>query len=304
MGGGSAVRQYERRFLQGEPEDTGRKDGCEEAPHKTRSFGEYEVHETGSNEYKLIKAGVAIGVFSEARVEEERILFPLSRGMLLEVSKEGVREIATFEKAVLFGLISSDGSNAYHQKINSKGRHHTDHSTRFYSKDRILIELFDESSMKIYGLTPHHYERKDGLITAAIYSKGVFYDLSDYDVKMGAYEFRVPREHLDYDGKKAYLKGFFSGDGSACIVRRKRLQIRFYSKCKEGLEGLRQILMDLGFHPYETEKDERSDNIRYYFSVPARECKKFMDEIGSFKPEHIEAFREYRRLRGEEAERG
>lgn len=76
MGGGSAVRQYKRRFLQGELKDTGRKDGCEEAPQKLRSFGEYEVRETESDEYKLIKAGVAVGVFSEARVEEDRTLFP------------------------------------------------------------------------------------------------------------------------------------------------------------------------------------------------------------------------------------
>ncbi|MGB9718624.1 MAG: LAGLIDADG family homing endonuclease [Thermoproteota archaeon] len=304
MGGGSAVRQHQRRFLQGEPEDTGRKDECEEALHEERSFGEYEVHETKDGEYELIKETTIIGVFSEARVEEGRILFPLSRGMLLEVSKEGVREIATFEKAVLFGLISSDGSNAYHQKINSKGRHHTDYSTRFYSKDRVLIELFDESFKKMYDMTPHHYERRGGLITAAVYSKSVFYDLSDYDVKIGAYEFRVPQEHLDYEGKRAYLKGFFSGDGSAYIVHGKRFQVRFYSRCKEGLDGLRQILMDLGFHPYEIEKDERSDGIRYYFSVPARECEKFMDEIGSFKPEHIEAFREYRRLKGEKDGKG
>ncbi|MBO3832277.1 MAG: LAGLIDADG family homing endonuclease [Candidatus Brockarchaeota archaeon] len=153
-------------------------------------------------------------------------------------------------------------------------------------------------------MAPYHYERKDGLITAAIYSKGVFYDLSDYDVKIGAYEFKVPQEHLDHEGKRAYLKGFFSGDGSACIVRGKRFQVRFYSRCKEGLNGLRQILMDLGFHPCEIEKDERSGYIRYYFSIPARECEKFMDEIGSFKPGHIEAFREYRRLKGEKDERG
>ncbi|MBO3842218.1 MAG: hypothetical protein FGF48_07365, partial [Candidatus Brockarchaeota archaeon] len=77
MGGGSAVRQYERRFLQGEPEDTGRKDECEEAPQKERSLGEYEVRESESGECELIKGTAVIGVFSEARIEEGRILFPL-----------------------------------------------------------------------------------------------------------------------------------------------------------------------------------------------------------------------------------
>lgn len=306
MGGGSAVKQYKRRFLQGEPEDTGRKDECEEAPHKTRSFGEYEVHETGSNEYKLIKASVTVGVFSEARVEEERILFPLSRGMLLEVSKEGVREIATFEKAVLFGLISSDGSNAYYWRIDSKGRYHSEYSTKLYSENKELIVLFDGLSEKIYGLTPHHHTRKrNGLITAVIYSKGIFYDLSDFGVKIGAYEFRVPREHLNDEGKRAYLKGFFSGDGCVSMDHKGELQIRIYSKCKEGLEGLRQIFMDLNFHPRKIKEDIKLGYITYWFSIPNEEYERFIDEIGSFKPRHIRIFAEYkRRLRGEEAERG
>jgi len=304
MGGGTAVRQHQRRFLQGEPEETGRKERCEEAYWTVKAFEEYKVRETESGEYELIKAGGGVGIFLETRVEKERLLFPLSRGTLLEVSEKGVREIATPEKAALFGLISSDGSNAYYRKINSEGRHHTDYSTRFYSGDRELVELFDKVSEEVYDITPQHYERKDGLITAAIYSKGVFYDLSDYGVKIGAYEFRVPREHLDDEGKRAYLKGFFSGDGSACMIHGKRLQIRFYSKCEEGLEDLRRTLMDLGFHPREVEKDERTGNVRYYFSIPAKEYEKFIDEIGSFKPRHIEAFREYRRLREEKNERG
>ncbi|MEM2688005.1 MAG: LAGLIDADG family homing endonuclease, partial [Thermoproteota archaeon] len=282
----------------------GRKDRCEEALQKLRSFGEYEIRETESGKYKLIKADITIGVFSEACVEKERILFPLSCGMLLEVSKEGAREIAIFEKAVLFGLVSSDGSNAYYWRIDSKGRHHSEYSTRFYSEDKELIELFDGLFEKIYGLTPHHYVReRNGLITAAIYSRGVFYDLSDYGVKTGAYEFRVPREHLDYDGKRAYLKGFFSGDGKASLTREGSLTIRFYSKCKEGLEGLRQLLIDLDFHPYEIrEEKEEPEGVVYWFSIPSREHKKFIEEIGSFKPRHREVFEAYKRLRGEKNE--
>lgn len=301
MGGGSAVRQYERRFLQGEPEDTGRKDECEEALQKERSFGEYKVCETENGEYELIKVGSIVGVFSEAHAEEERILFPLSRGMLLEVSSEGVREIATPEKVILFGLISSDGSNAYYWRIDSKGRYHSEYTTRFYSEHKELIGLFDELFEETYGLTPHHYVReRNGLITAAIYSKGVYYDLSDYDVKTGAYEFRVPREHLDYEGEKAYLKGFFSGDGKASLTREGRLTIRFYSKCREGLEGLRQLLIDLDFYPYEIrEEKEEPEGVVYWFSIPSREHEKFIEEIGSFKPRHREVFEEYRRLQGE-----
>ncbi|MGQ9597510.1 MAG: LAGLIDADG family homing endonuclease [Thermoproteota archaeon] len=301
MGGGSAVRQHERRFLQGELEGTGRKDECEEALWKIRTFGKYEVRETESGEYRLIKAGIVVGIFSDARVEEERTLFPLSREMLLEVSEEGVREIATSEKAILFGFISSDGSNAHYWRIDLKGRYHSEYSTRFYSEDKELIGWFDELFERIYSLTPHHYVRKrNGLITAAIYSKGIYYDLSDYDVKIRAYEFRVPREHLDYEGKRAYLKGFFSRDGKASLTREGRLTIRFYSKCKDGLEGLRQILIDLDFHPYEIrEEKEEPEGVTYWFSISSKEHERFIEEIGSFKPRHREVLEEYRRLQGE-----
>jgi hypothetical protein len=304
MGGGSAVKQYQRRFLQGEPEETGRKEECEEAYWTAKTFGEYEVRETEGGEYELVKGGINVGVFSEACVEEKRILFSLSHGMLLEVSEEGVREIPTPEKAVFFGMIASDGSNAFYRHRTHEGGYRSDYSTRFFSENVELIDLFDELSEKIYGLTPHQYVReRNGLITAAIYSKGVFYDLSDFDIKTGAYEFSVPREHLDEEGKRAFLKGFFSGDGSASMTYKGELLIRFYSKCREGLEELRQILMDLDFHPYEIGEDRKLEGVVYRFSIPSREYERFIDEIGSFKPEHISVFEEYRRLRSEKRER-
>jgi hypothetical protein len=95
------------------------------------------------------------------------------------------------------------------------------------------------------------------------------------------------------------VKGFFSGDGSAYLIHGERLFIRFRLKCEEGLEGLRQILMDLGFHPGKIGKDVESDTITYRFTIPSREHERFIDEIGSFKPEHIRVFEEYRRLKGE-----
>jgi len=91
MGGGSTVRQHERRFFQGEPEETGRKEECGEAYWSVKTFGEYEVHKTEVGEYELIKMGIIVGVFSEARVEEERILFPLSHGIAHAANPEGVR---------------------------------------------------------------------------------------------------------------------------------------------------------------------------------------------------------------------
>jgi len=55
-----------------------------------RAFGEYELFRVERGKYELIKGGVVVGTFSDAQVDRERVLFPLSRGMLLEVSENGV----------------------------------------------------------------------------------------------------------------------------------------------------------------------------------------------------------------------
>ncbi len=298
MGGGSAVKQHERRFLQGEREDTGKKEECGEAHWTIKAFGEYEVRKTEGGEYGLIKKGITIGTFSEARVEEERILFTLSRGMLLEVSEKGVREISTPEKAIFMGMIASDGSVTFRREPRLKGGYRTEYSSKFYSEYEELIRIFDKLSNETYGMTSHHYTRKrNGLITATIYSKGIYYDLSDLNLKPGPYEFHVPREHLDDEGKRAFLKGFFTGDGNVSVSGGD-ITIRIYSRCKEGLEELRQTLMDLGFHPHEILEYKRPSKETYYcFSIPTGEHIRFIDEIGSYKPRHIAIFEEIKRKR-------
>lgn len=72
-------------------------------------------------------------------------------------------------------------------------------------------------------------------------------------------------------------EGFFSGDGCVSMDRKGELQIRIYSKCKEGLEGLRQIFMDLVFHPNEIKEDGKLEYITYCFSIPNEEYERFID---------------------------
>ncbi len=225
--------------------------------------------------------------------------------MLLEVSEKGVRRIVVPEKATLMGMIASDGSNVLYRKERSKGRYCTEYTTRFYSKDKELIEMFDRLSEEIYDITPHHYTRKrNSLITAQIYSKGIFYDLDDLDLKPRPYEFHVPREHLDSEGKKAFLKGFFSGDGSISLSKGRITVMGIYSKYKEGLEELCQILTDVGFHPYEIlEYQKPGEETCYYFLIPAKEYVKFMEEIGSYRPRHVLIFEEFKKKLEEREEK-
>jgi hypothetical protein len=303
MGGGSAIRRVKRNFLQGKPVSTGKKEVCAKTQGTVIVFGEYGVHKSGKGEYELLRKGVTIGIFSEAQIKEDEVLFALSHGVILEVSKGGIKEIITPEKATLLGLIAADGSNMFRREQRLRGSYRTEYSTRFYSDDKELANLFSMLSEEIYGITPHHYNRKkDNLITSVIYNKGIFYDLTDLNIKGGPYEFHVPRDHLNNDGKKAFVKGFFSGDGNVSIAGDK-ITIRFYSSYKEGLEELRLVLIDLGFHPHEILEYVQPTGIVYCFSVPREEHVKFINEIGSYKPRHVRIFEEYLRKSGYEVEK-
>ncbi|MEM4610892.1 MAG: hypothetical protein QW190_08400 [Thermoproteota archaeon] len=88
MGGGSRVKQYERRFYEGEQVRGERE---EERFHVLRTFEKYEVREAEGGGYELLKGGEVIGIFSEAKVEEGRIVFKLSKGMSLEILERKVR---------------------------------------------------------------------------------------------------------------------------------------------------------------------------------------------------------------------
>ncbi|MEM3659876.1 MAG: LAGLIDADG family homing endonuclease [Thermoproteota archaeon] len=289
MGGGSRVKQYERRFYEGEQVRGERE---EESFHAIRTFEKYEVREAEGGGYELLKGGEVIGIFSEAKVEEGRIVFKLSKGMSLEILERKVREILAPEKAELCGLIGSDGG-IY---INSdKGVY----EVYFDSEDRELAELFINLIGEVYHETARDYirfeetgEGEKAYHKPRIYSKKIAYDLADLGIKGPEdFEFHPPVDHLDEEGKRAYLRGFFSGDGNISMTEGGRAHsIRIYSTYKEGLEEVRQMFIDLGFHPHEIRTDHRKPGWRdlHSFTIPAEDHLKFIEEIGSRKPEHVE----------------
>jgi intein/homing endonuclease len=106
----------------------------------------------------------------------------------------------------------------------------------------------------------------------------------------------VPRGHLDDEGKRAFLRGFFSGDGCVSEPEKGGVKIWFYSKSKSGLEELHQTLKDLGFHPLEIiERKKRKGEVIYGFMISAKEHIKFIEEIGSYKPRHMQIFEKMKR---------
>lgn len=300
MGSGSRVRQYQRRFFKGKPIFYEEK---KKAFGFVRTFGVYEVRGAEEAGYKLLKGDEVVGTFSEALIEEDRVVFKLSRGVNLEVSEKGVREILSFEKAELCGMISADGGIRRH--LHSKEKRYSVYDVYFVTVDKELVRAFNKLVEEIYNMTPHdyigHHRTKKGEVKdhhrVTIYSKEVVNDLENLNIKgPKPYEFHVPLKYLNGEGKKAYVRGFLSGDGSVSVSKGMHY-IRISSSCEEGLRGLREALIDLGFHPSEIHWEKREKvagetmRDRYTFSIPEEEHFKFIEKIGSEKPGHIEKFK-------------
>ncbi|MEM3660057.1 MAG: LAGLIDADG family homing endonuclease [Thermoproteota archaeon] len=286
MGGGSLIDQHESRFREGEQVLTERKEEWEEchkeAYREVKEFGEYKVSVTEIGEYELLKGNIVVSTFAEARIEEDRILFPLSHGTLLEISSSGVREILTPEKAELCGLIAAEGSLSPYEGESRQ--------IFFHSADMELIERYIKLFEKVYNKTPHVYQGK-GEFIAVIKNKEAYYDLREIGAKTGPYRYHVPLEHLDEEGIKAYLRGFFSGDGSVARHGKYSIKLRISSKYGDCLEEVRGALVKIGFQPSEVRLDKTYGT--HYLEIYAQDRIRFIEEIGSYNPAHVEKFEEF-----------
>jgi hypothetical protein len=300
MGSGSRIKQYERRFFEGEQKRGERE---EKAFHTVGIFGEYEVRESKGGGYELLKSGEVVGIFPEARIEGDRITFRLSHGMNLEVSGKRIRETFSPERAELCGLIASDGTICKYART---------YEVSFKNVDYELINGFCILVKEVYNMESHIYStshvtkkgEKREYYRAAIFSKKVAYDLWMFGVKGPShYEFHPPIEHLDEDGIRAYLRGFFSGDGNVSLCKDGRHDFRVYSSFREGLEEIRKMFEELGFHPHEVREEDKEitpEGIRkrFYFSIPEEDHLKFIEEIGTRKAEFKRKFELIKSING------
>jgi len=149
MGSGSRIKQYERRFFEGEQKRGERE---EKAFHTLGIFGEYEVREAKGDGYELLKSGEVVGIFPEARIEEDRIVFKLSHGVNLVVSEKRVRETFSPERAELCGLMASDGCVC---KYRGKEGKSFGYEVSLTTIDYELVGVFKELFGDIYSMMPH-----------------------------------------------------------------------------------------------------------------------------------------------------
>jgi hypothetical protein len=296
LGAGRRTEQSESRSNQGKPRWSGEKDDCLEGEQLVAEFGEYQIF-LGREGYELVKRGSPIGRFAEASLESSRVMFKLSRGMLLEVTEKGTREIFSKEKAGLHGFTASDG-----------GMYRGTHEIKITSESPELVDLYAQYFKAVYGLEMHYRpelrrDRGKEYPRVRISNRIAFYDLKNYGAKTGPYTWEVPRQRLDREGAREWLKCFFSGDGEVKKSGGRGYAIVYDSTHRSGLEEIQRLLLDeFGIRSdlqaeRDRTKERRHKRPESVLKIVREDNIKFAKEIGSYKKEHIERLDEI--LRGE-----
>ncbi len=225
----------------------------------------------------------------EIRKHENRALFKLDKGMLLEVTPQRHRQIFTKEKAWLHGYLSADGRircGPHYVKYRGKERivKHR-YEIAAYDGDPRYRKLFAETMKKIYGVNAHDYPKQSAV---AVYNKEVAYDLLKYG-NYSTTKWSVPFEYLDREGAKMWIRGFFDGDGSAT---RDRKHIKIIAT-SVNINGLREVceLLEKEFNIHAAiwrarhGEETKSWNPLYNLEISLKsDVIKFYEEIGFSEP--------------------
>jgi len=295
MGSGRRESQFEERFGLGGPIDSFNVP-CSEAGKPDRlQIGDYCICRAEGG-FELKKGEVTLGTYKEATLlSPDRAMLKLDKGMFLEVTPEGTREVLSPPKGGIIGFISSDGSIALN-------RGSSIYQVRFGSKSDELLDKFDEFMKDVYDVEPKRYQHKNRkhFFESIKGSKEIVEDLGKYTPKATG-DWNVPFDYLDKESARMFLKCFMSGDGNIGMYPKSRphsklpLVVRFASKNRKGLEEIAELLdSDFGIHT--SIYNMRKDGV-YEMGVNTTEEKvRYIKEIGSFKRSHIETIEKALRM--------
>ncbi len=140
MGGGLKREAYGQRFSLAEPI---KESNCvERVTEDVLKIGSYTIQKTQQG-WQLIKNGENVGTYPKAIIKEGRVLLTMSKGMLLEVTPQGHREVLSIHKARLIAGVCGDGS------ITMSSKHY---ELKFINTDHELLEMYLEALRKVYGV--------------------------------------------------------------------------------------------------------------------------------------------------------
>ena len=203
-------------------------------------------------------------------------------GLFLEVSDKGHRIIFSKERAFIHGFLSADGCFRHER---SKYR------IRAWNKDPKIINFYANIIRKVYGKNISEYlNGRTGVRELTIHGKEIHRDFTKFSHCIDSFSWRIPFEHLDEEGLKWWLLGFFEGDGSVDTARGSE-KVLVKSANKAGIEQIKEALSRLGiksklYGPYHTPKSE-------FFQLEIRDLKSlkiFYEKIGfiSYKKNKLE----------------
>lgn len=269
------------------------KEGCEAGGGLLASYGPYELWKKDEG-IELRKDREVLGLYSRAvALGDDRALLKLDKGMLLEVAPGRIRELLTKEKSILTGLIESDGSLTY----DLEGAHYY---VKFGSESDELLDLFRGCMIDVYGLTPGKYQHKNRkhFFEMIKGSKEAVEDIMRYTNKHPGGYWEVPEKYMDKEAARAYLKAFMSGDGSiAYYPGRGGLKVRFFSKNREGLEGIQRLLeehFDITSKMYPRDSQKSLESGKNELRVcREKNMVRYIMEVGSFKKSHQDAIERF-----------
>lgn len=279
-GSGFRKQQYSERFSTGQVINENPPNSCSTITSKEHKIGDYAIFEAGDG-FCVTKGELMIGSFKRGKVFDDKALFELDKGMLLEITPDGHRQIFSPEKASIHGYVCADGS------IDYKRRRHG-YSIKVTDPDSVLRNAFRQNIKKVYGIDAKEYVER---IEMVAYGKEMVYDLLKYG-PFGTYIWRTPTSYLDKEGASAWIRSYFDGDGTVHMgsYKLRDSRIGVSSVDRPGLEDVKIVLDEYfgiksAVYPHRRIKPEYQKNINYDLVVRGlNDLKKFRDMIGFDSP--------------------
>lgn len=210
---------------------------------------------------KTIKKLCNAGIIEWKEVREKTNTFSV-HGSTIKIPFKKVNEDLMY----LLGLMSSDGYFG--------GGTKTKNRFVFTNKNKKLLELFPTIYKRLFPAKP---------VGKVLLKTGVIQLMGSNFIFLMLAEKTDLKEIFNYEESliKAFLRGYFDGDGSCRIQKKNRIQIVIHCRDKIKVSGLRKLLLRTGIvsHVY-----KKNNTVKFIYICGLNDTMKFINNIGSNHP--------------------
>lgn len=194
------------------------------------------------------------------------------------------------EKAEILALLCAEGSHRgyydiYFEKSAKRKavflRERWKEIIEFSNTDVKLLHRFVDLLSNEYDYTPKITKSNKNVFRVCITKKKIIRDILNY-TNLGCLKWNVPESVMKSTKviKKAFVKGFFDGDGSVDFIRNRLPRIRFSSSNKKGLCSLCSIFDEFNIC-YSLNGPYKGKLPNYELLLRTKSVKRFVKLIGS-----------------------